>query len=182
MLGRDVAGFARSGSGVGCDDQAVRLDPARRYDRITPRVLDRLSEIAAEDREDRFKRRPRWEAYRDRVLCVALCQGAALHYVDGRNGVKDLDVWTFFAEEPEVGPFPARWRLERRFDLEPFNGHFVDLIGRSLPKELGDDPVVVVRRYRSGGATRTARALARKAVVLLDPEQLRGKVVWSPSR
>jgi hypothetical protein len=44
-----------------------------------------LSVIAAEDRESRFARRPRWAVYRDRILCVALCQGAALHYVDGRS-------------------------------------------------------------------------------------------------
>lgn len=157
----------------------MRLDPPRRFDRITPHVLDRLSEIAAADREDRFERKPRWEPYRDRVLCVALCQGAA--HVNGSNGVKDLDVWTFFAEA-ETGPFPARWPLERRFDLEPFTGHYVDLIGRSLPEEVGADPVLVIQRYLSRPATRTARALAQKAVVLLDPEPLRGRVVWPTSR
>ena len=26
-----------------------------------------------------------------------LCQGAALHYVNGRNGVKDFDVWSIYA-------------------------------------------------------------------------------------
>jgi hypothetical protein len=158
----------------------VRLDPPRRYDRITRRVLDRLSEIAAGDRNDRFQRRPRWALYRDRVLCVALCQGGALHYVDGRNGVKDLDVWSFFAEA-DIGPFPARWRRERRFDLEPFKGHYVDLICRSLPDEIGADPVLVLERHLSRAPTASARALAQKAIVLLDPERLRGRVVWPTS-
>jgi hypothetical protein len=158
----------------------VRNDPPRRSDRITRQVLDRLSEIAAADRDDRFKRKPRWAPYRDRVLCVALCQGAALHYVDGKNGVKDLDVWTFFAEDP-VGPFPPRWRREKAFDLEPFRGHYVDLLGRSLHEEIGADPKGLVRRYLSQPRTATARALARKAVVLLDPEPLRGTVAWAVS-
>lgn len=140
-------------------------------------MLDRLSAIAAEDRDDRFRRRPRWEPYRQRILCVALCQGAALHHVDGRTGVKDLDVWTFYARS-DVGAFPAQWRLERRFDLPPFAGHFVDLIGRSIPEEPGAEPVETMRRYLSGGRTASARALAEKAVVLLDPEPLRGRVVW----
>jgi hypothetical protein len=115
--------------------------------------------------------------YRDRILCVALCQGAALHYVDGRNGVKDLDVYTFYAVH-DVGPFPYRWRLETRFDRAPFRGHFVDLIGRSLNESVGADPFEAVRRYLSRPRTKTARCLTKKAVVLLDPEPLRGRVAW----
>ena len=38
--------------------------------------------------------------YRDRRLAVVLAQGAALHYVDHCHGVKDLDVWTFYAAVP----------------------------------------------------------------------------------
>lgn len=155
----------------------MRRDPPRRLDPIERPVLDRLSEIASEDRNDRFRRRPRWEPYRDRVLCVALCQGAAMHYVDGRNGVKDLDAWTFFAAA-EVGPFPARWLLQRRFDVEPFVGHYVDLLGRSLPEDVGSDPMGVIERYLSRRPTASARALSKKAVVFIDPEPLRGTVAW----
>jgi len=157
----------------------VRNDPPRSAARITRGVLDRLSEIAAEDRDDRFRRVPRWAVYRDRVLCVALCQGAALHYIDGRNGVKDLDVWTFYTEA-EAGPFPWRWRTERVFDTAPFAGRYVDLLGRSLPEPAGTDPETVTRCYLSRPRTRSARALASKAVVLLDPAPLRGRVAWPP--
>jgi hypothetical protein len=157
----------------------MRPDPERSYAPITPEVLDRLSEIAASDREDRFRRRPRWAPYRDRVLCVALCQGAAIHHLDGAYGVKDLDVWTFYSA-CDAGPFPWRWRLERRFDRRPFEGHFVDLIGRSLPVELGTDPREVIRGYLSPAKTPSAKALARKAAILLDPEPLRGTVAWPP--
>jgi hypothetical protein len=156
----------------------VHADIERSYDRITRRVLDRLSTISAEDREARFARRPRWEVYSDRVLCVALCQGAALHYVDGRNGVKDLDVYTFYAHEQDVGPFPPRWKTKRRFDRAPFHSRYVDLMGRSLREDLGADPVEAVRRYLTGPRSETARHLSRKAVVLIDPESLRGKVAW----
>jgi hypothetical protein len=34
---------------------------------------------------------------------------AALHHLDGSNGVKDFDVWSFYAALGE-GPFPYRWR------------------------------------------------------------------------
>jgi hypothetical protein len=33
--------------------------------------------------------------YAGRLLCRALCQGAALHYVNEKNGVKDFDIWSF---------------------------------------------------------------------------------------
>ena len=68
----------------------------RSYERIRPEDLRRLAAIARDDQDARFNRRPRWRPYADRVLCVALCQGAALHYVDGRNGVKDFDVYMFY--------------------------------------------------------------------------------------
>ena len=28
-------------------------------------------------------------------ICVALCQGAAMHYFDKTNGIKDFDIWFF---------------------------------------------------------------------------------------
>jgi hypothetical protein len=71
----------------------VHVEP-RSSAEITLDDLRSLAEIAAADRADRFLRRPRWGGYADRVLCVALCQGAALHYIDGKNGVKDFDVYT----------------------------------------------------------------------------------------
>ncbi len=58
--------------------------------------IERLRELADEDH--RFFTRPAMRPeYRERRVAVTLAQGAALHYVDGKNGVKDLDVWTFYA-------------------------------------------------------------------------------------
>ena len=131
----------------------------RSYAPLTDAHLTRLAEIARADREDRFTRRPRWRVYRDRVLLVALCQGAALHYLDGRNGVKDLDVWTFYARHPE-GDFPARWRvmadfgpseLGRHPDDAGYRGRHVDLIGRSIDATPGADSVRAVRTLPAHG-------------------------------
>src|SRR4051794_34118081 len=119
----------------------------RSYERVTSRHLTRLARIAASDRAARFARKPRWQVYENRIICVALCQGAALHYVDGKNGVKDFDVWTFYAEHIE-GPFPYRWtttadfgesrfgRRESEPDGRQYKGRRVDLIGRSLPERV----------------------------------------------
>jgi hypothetical protein len=158
---------------------------------VAPITLDdlaRLAELATADRDQIFARhRLLGQRYADRVLCVALCQGAALHYLDGRNGVKDFDVWTFYAEHPH-GTFPARRVARADFgpskfgrlpnDLRPYAGRRVDLIGRSLPVEPDADPVQALRRYLSTSRTTSARALAGKAVVLVDPAHLRGVIAW----
>ena len=58
--------------------------------------LQRLSEIAGQDLECFIARDPVGRAgFVQTILCVALCQGAALHYVDNTSGVKDIDVYTF---------------------------------------------------------------------------------------
>lgn len=159
----------------------------RCYLPIDDAVLGRLAAIAAEDLQAFFRRNPRWDRlYRERVLCVALCQGAALHFVNGRNGVKDWDVWTFFRLHPE-GPFPPRRRGEsalgdprfgRSMVRSEYVGRPVDLIGRSIIADECEDPVTAVQRYLAAGSTQSARRLAEKAVVLLDPAQRCGEVVW----
>jgi len=143
----------------------------------------RLAEIAAADLADLFERKPHLgRLHRDRVLCVALCQGAALHYLDGRTGVKDFDVWTFFSAG-EGRPFPFRRRGRGSFDASgPFGGKRVDLMGRTLPEPRDADPLEAVRRYLGAGRTRSSRLLAEKAVVMLAPAHLRGTVAWPSDR
>lgn len=72
--------------------------------------LSRLSKIARADRERFFRAHPRYSAYLNRIACVALCQGAALHFIDRNTGVKDFDVWTFYYELRSV-QFPYRRRI-----------------------------------------------------------------------
>jgi hypothetical protein len=167
------------------------LESARSYQPLTRMDLARLREIAAADRANRFARKPRWSGYAGRVIAVALCQGAALHYLDPQNGVKDFDVWTFYSEDARIGPFPARWRTvadfgQSRFGVETADmrrswlGRRVDLIGRSLDAPLGAEPRGVLREYLEQVATASARALAAKAVVLLEPSELLGRIVWPP--
>ena len=159
----------------------------RSYGRITKADLVRLAAIAASDRRDLFSRRPETgRLYRDRLFAVALCQGAALHYIDNETGIKDLDVWSFFRAHPKR-PFPYRRRAKLDFgdpkfgttrDSPHFTGRRVDHIGRSILAEGYSDPVAVLRRYLHAGATESARRLSRKGVVLVHPARFLGTVVW----
>src|SRR5665809_16778 len=120
----------------------------RAQELITKADLDRLSEIARSDRDSFFKRYPRYAPYRSRVACVALCQGAALHYIDGRTGVKDFDVWTFYYTLASPR-FPYRRHARKDFGSSRFTDWSgrVDLMARALPANPGADPAKMLRDY-----------------------------------
>jgi hypothetical protein len=168
---------------------------SRSYQRITKRDLARLAGIARADREQMFARNPRWALYRKRLLCVALCQGAALHYVDGENGVKDFDVWTFFAASPmRPYPDPALYRRNRHVDFGEskfgarddnvfpgYHGRSVDLLSDSLQVGPSADPAKAIQAWLLHPTRDSPAFLAEKAVVMIDPAPLRGRVAWKPS-
>ena len=165
----------------------------RSYERIDADTHDRLARIARADGARFLERRPE---YKGRLICVALCQGSGLHYVDVArrrrlNGVKDFDVWSFFAAIPGLR-FPADRRHVHvdfgrskfgRWSNEPsrfrhFEGRRVDLFMRTLQAPVGADPVAPLREWLQEGRTGSQRALAAKGVVLIQPRRLRGMIVW----
>jgi hypothetical protein len=169
----------------------VSADTDRSLTRIEVADLLRLAALAADAEAELFARNPNGSGrYAGRLLGRALCQGAALHYVNGKNGVKDFDVWSFYAQLDDW-PFPARWRGTRDFGLSKFgrysgdpprySGRRVDLLGRSLPVAPGADPADAIRHYLAARRTTSAKHLAVKAVVLIDPHNRAGEVVSSPA-
>jgi hypothetical protein len=157
------------------------ITTARSFEKITVADLEKLAAIARADREDLFRRKPDLgKLYAKRLICVALCQGAALHYIDGINGIKDFDVWSFFREHTKR-PFPYRRNVpydfgHPKFSTSPdrldFAGRRVDLIGRSIPCEKGQDPIIVVQNYLLSSSNKSPRLLTKKAVIILEPEEL----------
>jgi hypothetical protein len=173
------------------------MDADRSLERITRADLKRLARIADEDRADFFSRHPEFAIlYGRRLLCSALCEDAALHYLNGATGVREFSVWSFYAEHPEA-PFPfhrpgradfGKSKFGRAPDApEGFEGRRVELHGRSIAATPGDEPVEALQRYLKAGATPSARELGQKAVVLIAPETLLGVEAWptlalAPSR
>ena len=159
----------------------------RSFRRITNKDLRRLAELAVEQRAKFFERHSDWRRlYSTRVLCTALCQGAALHYANGNAGINDFDVYSFYASHPERR-WHARTRSIRDFgdpkfgrsvDRPDFVGRRVDLMGRGIPANPRDNAITAVQRYLVSDRPGTVRFLAGKAVVLIDPEQWRGRVIW----
>jgi len=170
----------------------MKTSTGRSLERIDRDDLLHLARLAAEVEAGLFARNPQGAGrYTGRLLCRALCQGAALHYVDATTGVKDFDVWFFYAERGD-GPFPYRWRGTADYgrskfgryygDPPSFTGRRVDLLGRSLAVPVNAEPAAVLRDYLRAARTASAKALAAKAIVLISPEQRACEVVWPEPR
>lgn len=161
--------------------------PGRSFEPLTLADLRRLGELAAKDRQGLFERHAQTAGlYADRLFAVCLCQGAAVHYLAGKNGIKDFDVWSFYRAIPSR-PFPYRRRGiadfgDSRFgttdDCPEFVGRRVDFLGRSLESDDYSDPVALLCDYLQKGATESARFLAEKAVILIEPSEYLGVIVW----
>ena len=129
----------------------------------------------------------KWGALYDvsHPIAAALCQGAAMHYYDKTNGVKDFDVWFFYPFKKTHLPYRTIWNWDYK---NPKFGHCaadtgyvgrrVDVLVRSIRENANANPVEAIQHYLESGASSTAIALAKKAVVMLYPVSLRGTVIW----
>lgn len=166
----------------------------RSYEPFTDEHLDRLVKIALDDQAAMFDRSPHLNVYRDRLLLIALCQGGGLHYLDGKNGVKDIDVYRFYAAHPTVRMHPLRHTQadfgESEFGYHPsdfkvrkrrFVGRAVDLLVRAIPVGPDADPIEAVEDWLERSKNETPQLLKKKAVIGLYPDRYRAEVVWPSS-
>ena len=71
--------------------KTMRGTSQRSYERITRADLRRLGVLARADLHSLFSRLPETgRRYRHRLFAIALCQGAALHYVDRSQGFRRM--------------------------------------------------------------------------------------------
>lgn len=164
-------------------------DPGKRSFLMLSRSdLLRLAELARSDRKSFFARHPDWRRdYARRFLGSALCQGAALHYLRGDIGINDFDVYSFFSVNGNRPWYAKRIKSvdfgdpkfgRSEVSHSSFTGRRVDLMARALDVGSSCDIATAIRKYLANSNTRTAAELARKAVVLLEPTDRIGTVVW----
>lgn len=144
--------------------------------------LRTLTELAMTEEADFFIRNPHLVApYRDRLLMVALCQGAALQYLGRGDGVKDFDVHFFYAQNPE------KLRLSRSVkriteDIGAFPNIAVDFVRTVVPGATSDarpaDAAHALRKFLVRAPTPNAWHLKQKAVIGLHPMDAFGQQVW----
>ncbi len=144
----------------------------RSQERLTRRHLKRLGELA-DDQHARYTRPAaqggKHAAWANRRVAVVLAQGAAQHFLhpNGGHGVKDLDVWTFYARRPSASLYPGRYETHADFgpsvlgrNLYPppligrqktwdaYDGRRVDFLVRELSVAPTADPETVVAALR----------------------------------
>ena len=161
----------------------------RSFEPIETHHLRNLADLAISDLTDFFSRCPQTgDRYRNRLMLLGLCQGAARHFVHREGGVKDFDVWAFFSEHPE-GPFPYRRRGKQDFGYSRFGAHpgdkgyrgrRVDVLGRSIPCREGQGHVDCVREWLTLRKTETARELAKSPIVVIHPTAEICSIIWNP--
>jgi hypothetical protein len=153
---------------------------------ITKADLNKLLGLAIKDVDAFFERNPVYKKpFKGKHLLIALCQGAALHYIDRENGVKDFDVWLFYPKRKIVLPYRRRGVLD--FGKSKFGKHPDDhnLVGRRVDVLMRSDsmfnikiPELAISNYLIFRKTKTAKLLSQKAVIGLYPNKVFGKVLW----
>jgi hypothetical protein len=162
----------------------------RSLERIGRNDLLRLAKLAADVEAGLFARHPYGAGrYVGRLVCRRCARGLR------------STIWTrgMASRTSTSGPSTPRATMAHSVPVEGNSGlrpskfgRYPDdppsftgrLLGRSLDVPLDAEPATVLRDYFSAARTRSAKELAAKAVVLINPEQLAGKVVWpmaSPS-
>ena len=161
---------------------ADAVSQQRLFHPITRTHLQCLAELAATEEHRFFEKNASAALYKDRLLAVALCQGAALHCVDLKNGVKDFDIHFFYLQHP------AKKRLARAVkhviaNFPIFGMRRVDFIRTVIPEKFvaknRSEVSALLRAFLQQRPTPNACHLAEKAVVGLFPSSLLGKIIWA---
>ncbi len=149
---------------------------------VTSNELRSLAKLASAEEKAFFVRNPHLVGpYRQRLILVALCQGAACQYLGCGRGVKDFDVHFFYAQNPN------KRRLSRSVKHEyeciaSFPKVPIDFIRTTVP---GAQPnlepeaaIQTVREFLRSKQTSNAYHLSLKAVIGLYPNEVFAEQVW----
>ena len=172
-----------------CCERIVQVEPEERpFGVVTDDHLARLAKSASRAHAELKERRPELAGT---LVAGVLAQGAAAHRVDPSLGVgvKDLDVWLFYARREGVGKVQERGRA-RVYDFGPsslgvhpddavtgYQGRRVDVMTRTIDYEEGQDPADAVRAW-SHRPAKSPRALRERPVVLLWPRSRQVESLW----
>jgi len=158
----------------------------RSQEKITTSDLKKLLRLAQSDIDHFFERNPEYKKlYEGKEVLIALCQGAALHYIDGENGVKDFDVWFFYPKFSKQLPYRRRGKVDfgkskfgKSVDDVDFIGRRIDILIRSDLCFKANKPAESIVKYLNSAKSATSKHLSHKAVIGLYPNSVFGKVLW----
>jgi hypothetical protein len=147
--------------------------------------LHALTALAKAEEAAFFERNPHLvRPYRDRLIGVALCQGAALQYLRRGYGVNDFDVHFFYSQNPQK-PKLTRARKRMHAHVGRFENMPVDFLRTVVPARVRvartAGRLAYLEAFLEQRPTPNARHLAEKAVVGLMPKGIFGVIIWQPA-
>ena len=164
----------------------------RSFEPISKDDLNKLLNLAFEEHEAFFKRKPKYEPfYKNNLLAIILGQGAALHYLDNKYGVKDFDIYLFYKEHPQKN-MQIRRTKKGESNLEKFGNPKIDFIKKVVKTKYiegneGDTKKIITRLLNESRASivkyltiqaKKCKNRKRNVVVGLHPESIFGKILW----
>lgn len=151
----------------------------RIYTKLYKNDLKQLKNIALNEHNNFFKRNYHLKtAYKNSLIGICLCQGAASHYLNPSIGIKDFDIWYFYIKSRNTN-FPYR---AFKTIKDGYKGRYVNFLKRAIPKYIynsySSGPEQVIMKYLFERNTKTKILLLKKAVIGLYPDEIFGKVLW----
>lgn len=133
----------------------------RTYEILNSKDLERLRDIVLKEQEDFFKRNPKFTGYRNRLIGICLCQGAAAHYIDKQAGIQDFDIWFFYKAEKDN----LMWVRKRRSIKTAYLNKRIDFLKRAIPEELCnlENAGEIIKNYLLVSKQKTPKFLLEKA-------------------
>jgi len=154
------------------------MNMERSYEPLEEHDLEELKKLALKEHEDFFIRNPHLKsAYYNSLIGICLCQGAALHLLKRKVGIKDFDIWHFY-EKHDSTSFPnrAHKRIENGYKSKP-----IDFLKRAILKDIcnsyPNNPEQIIMKYLCKENTNTKVHLLKKAIVGLYPDEIFNKVL-----
>ena len=149
---------------------------------VTQDELQDLATLAIAEEKAFFERNPHLiKFYRQRLILVALCQGAALQYLGCGYGVKDFDIHFFYAQNPNkrhLSRSPKRYYA----DVGAFPNVLIDFIRtvvpRSQPYLKPEVAIQTIQEFLYSKPTSNAWHLSQKAVIGLYPDEVFEEQIW----
>ena len=163
-------------------------EEVRTYEKLTIEDLKEIEQYAKEELK-RFLNevgnpKGKYRVYENKLIAICLCQGAAQHFVDGKTGIKDIDVWFFFKEDKNVKiPDIKNMRYSVHKKFTNIGDKSIDFLKKAIKQDIINKsesvkPEDILKSYLQNGNTSTSKYLASKSVVGLFPPEILGKIIW----
>ena len=158
----------------------------RSYEKILQSDLRKLLLLATNDIQSFFGRHQEYsKLYQGNEVLIALGQGAALHFIDKKNGIKDFDIWFFYANRGKTLPYRRRGVVDfgeskfgREVNEKKLKGRRIDVLMRSDSFFNSGNPKECLANYLLMKKSKTSKLLKKKAFIGLYPENIFGDILW----